>query len=533
MSYDLILKNARIVDGTGAPWFDGSIVIDDGTIQKIRHGGGADADADEVLDVGERVIAPGFIDMHSHSDLHIFPQPTLDGKIRQGITTEVLGQDGFSMAPMYRKGGDEEWKTHLAGLAGRAERDWAWGSVGEYLDTIDENGIASNMAMLVGHGTVRFNVLGMSEDEPTDSELEEMGDLVTEALEDGAAGLSTGLVYSPQFNATTEEVRVLGEQLVPYSRPYVAHIRSERFEIWEAFDEFMDIGAELGIPLHHSHFKAIGPPQYETAERATELMRYARERGIDYTADQYPYTAGSTMLRALLPPWAKTGDTEETVELLQDNDKRQQIKDDIENWRIDDWHNPGPYTGWDNIVIASVGSEGNERYAGQSIAEVANDMETDPVFAVCDLLAEENMQVTMTLHQLRENSVRHVVQDELVTVGTDGVFGSGRPHPRVYGSFPRILETYVREESLMSLEESVRKMTSFPARIMGLYQKGIIRPGMDADLVVFDPRFVSTEADYENPRRYPKGIPHVLVNGEFVVRDNEVTGALPGQTLRA
>lgn len=352
MTSELILTNARIVDGTGSPWFRGSVIIDDGRIQDIRHATDIDENTEEVIDVGEQVIAPGFIDMHSHSDQHLFPQPTLDGKIRQGVTTEVLGQDGFSMAPMYRDGGADEWKTHLAGLAGRAEREWTWGSVEEYLDEIDENGIASNMAFLVGHGTVRFNVLGMSGDPPTSDELEEMGDLVTEALEDGAAGLSTGLVYSPQYNATTEEVRALGERLVPYQRPYVAHIRSERFGMWEAFDEFMDIGAELGIPLHHSHFKTIGPPLYETADRATELMRYARDRGVDYTADQYPYTAGSTMLRALLPPWAKTGDTDETVELLSDEESRQQIKDDVEDWQIDNWHNPGPYTGWDNIVIA-------------------------------------------------------------------------------------------------------------------------------------------------------------------------------------
>ncbi|WP_319633703.1 N-acyl-D-amino-acid deacylase family protein [Natronorubrum aibiense] len=295
----------------------------------------------------------------------------------------------------------------------------------------------------------------------------------------------------------------------------------------------MDIGAELGIPLHHSHFKVTGPPLYETAERATDLMRYARDRGIDYTADQYPYTAGSTMLQALLPPWVKTGDSTETVELLRDSETRQQIKADIENWRLDNWHNPGPYTGWENIAIASLESETNEHCLGRSIASIANERDSNPVFVVCDLLIEEDLQVTITLHQLREESVQHIVRDELVSVGTDGLFGSGKPHPRVYGTFPKILEKYVREESLLSLEEVVRKMTSLPARIMGLSNKGLIRPGMDADLVVFDPRLVSTTADYENPRRYPKGIPHVLVNGEFVVCDNEVTGALPGQTIRA
>lgn len=532
MDHDLLIEDARIVDGTGAPWYEGHVAVDDGRITEIYRGD-HDATAERRVDVDGNVVCPGFIDAHSHSDLELFSDPTLEPKIRQGITTEILGQDGFSMAPMYREGGAETWEDHLSGLDGRTPEEWSWGSTGDYFDAITENGIAPNAGMLVGHGTVRFNVLGMSDAEPTDAELSEMCDLVAESLEEGALGLSTGLIYTPQYNATTEEVRALGAELAPYKRPYVAHIRSERFGIWEAMDEFMDVGATEGIPLHHSHFKVVGGPQYGKASRANELVEYARDRGIDYVADQYPYTAGSTMLGSVLPPWVKAGDPSETLERLTDPETRERIRRDVSESRLDGWHNPGKYTGWENIVIASVDATTDENYVGTSVAEIADETDRLPIDVVCDLLVESELDVTMTLHQLDEDDVREILRNERVCVGTDGIFGSGKPHPRLYGSYPRILEKYVREENLITMEEAVRKMTSLPARFFGLYRKGIVRPGMDADLVVFDPHTVSTGATYETPRRFPTGMPHVLVDGEFVVRDGETTGALPGSVLRA
>lgn len=532
MEHDLLIENARVVDGTGSPWFRGHVAVDDGRITDVYRGEHGMTGARQV-DVDEKVICPGFIDTHSHSDLELFSDPTLEPKIRQGITTEVLGQDGFSMAPMYRDGGAETWEDHLSGLDGRTPSEWEWGSTTEYFDAIEANGIAPNVGMLVGHGTVRFNVLGMSDADPTSAELQEMCDLVAESLDDGALGLSTGLVYTPQYNATTEEVQAIGAELRPYGRPYVAHIRSERFGIWEAMDEFIDIGAEEAIPLHHSHFKVIGGPQYGTAERATELIEYARDRGVDYVADQYPYTAGSTMLAAVLPPWVKAGDPVETLERLRDPDERERIRRDVDESRLDDWHNPGDYTGWENIVIASVDADDDEKHVGKTVVEIASETRERPIDVVCDLLVRSELDVTMTLHQLDEDDVRAILQNERVCVGTDGIFGGGKPHPRLYGSYPRIFETYVREQNLITMEEAVRKMTSLPARFFGLDEKGLVRPGMDADLVVFDPRTVSTAATYEDPRRFPTGMPHVIVNGRFVVRDGEMTGTLPGSALTA
>lgn len=532
MNHDLLIENARIIDGTGAPWYEGHLAINDGRIAEIYRGEHGTS-ADVRVDVDGNMVSPGFIDTHSHSDLRMFSDPTLEPKIRQGITTEILGQDGFSMAPMHYEGGADLWEDHLSGLDGRKPGEWDWGTTTEYFNAIESNGVAPNVGMLVGHGTVRFNVLGMSDAEPTDAELTEMCTLVKESLEEGALGLSTGLIYTPQCNATTEEVRTLGAELTSYKRPYVAHIRSERFRIWEAMDEFVDIGVEENIPLHHSHFKVVGEPQHGRAARANELIEYARDRGVDYVADQYPYTAGSTMLGAVLPPWVKTGDPSETVDRLTDPEARERIRRDVEQSRLDDWHNPGKYTGWENIVIASVEAASGEEHVGKSIAEIADETDQPPIDVVCDLLIESKLDVTMTLHQLEENDVREILQNERVCVGTDGIFGGGKPHPRLYGSYPRILEKYVREENLITMEEAIRKMTSLPARVFGLHHKGIVRPEMDADLVVFDPRTVSTEATYGTPRRFPTGIPHVLVNGEFVVRDGEPTGALPGSVVRA
>ncbi|WP_227380278.1 N-acyl-D-amino-acid deacylase family protein [Haladaptatus halobius] len=528
---DILITNTKIVDGTGAPWYRGAIEVNDGRIASISRKSNPNIGTEETIDANGKVVCPGFIDTHSHSDMELFDDPTLAPKVRQGITTEVLGQDGFSMAPMYRDGGAEEWSKQLGALAGRVNVEWTWGSVSDYLDAIDKSRIAPNAALIVGHGTVRFNVLGMDSRNPTDVELEEMADLVTEALKDGAIGFSTGLIYTPCTYAETREVQELAARLRPYGRPFIAHIRSEGRWIWEALDEFVDIGAEEGIPLHLSHFKVAGPEQHGKVDQAKAFIETARERGVDFTAEQYPYTAGSTMLSAVLPPWVHAAGPEGTLEYLTDDDARERIRRDVTEWRIEGWENIGALSGWENVVIANVESEANAEVEGLSIAEVADDRGIGSIDAICDLLVEEDLSVSISLHMLDEDDVHEILSYERVCVGTDGLFG-GKPHPRVYGSYPRILGTYVREENLFTLEEAVRKMTSLPARAMGLDQKGVVRPGMDADLVVFDPVRVKSHATFENPRRFPEGIDHVLVNGEFAVRDGETTENLPGRTIR-
>ena len=528
---DVLIENARIVDGTGAPWYRGAISVEGDEIETIHRGSSPSVTAAETVDVDGAIVCPGFIDTHSHSDMELFDDPTLAPKIRQGITTEVLGQDGFSMAPMYRDGGAEEWSKQLGALAGRVDTEWTWGSIGEYLDAVEATGVGPNVGILVGHGTVRFNVLGMSDTAPSADELTEMAELVTEALEDGALGFSTGLIYTPCTYADTKEVQTLASSLAPFGRPFVAHIRSEGRWIWDALDEFVDIGDEEGIPLHLSHFKVAGPMQQGKVDRAIALIEAARERGVDITAEQYPYTAGSTMLSAVLPPWVHASGPDSAIEQLQDEAARERITRDIEEWRIPGWENIGALAGWENVVIANVESDENDHLEGMSVAEIATQRDVEPVEAVCDVLVEEELSASISLHMLDEGDVRDILSYERVCVGTDGLFG-GTPHPRVYGTYPRILGRYVRDENLLTVEEAVRKMTSLPARAMGLDHKGVIRAGMDADLVVFDPVTVGSQATFENPRRYPQGIEHVVVNGTFAVRDGETTGSLPGRAVR-
>ncbi|WP_436925632.1 N-acyl-D-amino-acid deacylase family protein [Halosimplex amylolyticum] len=532
MSHQLLVDDARVVDGTGAPWFRGAVAVDDGTITAIRRDSAHGLSAETRIDADGSVVAPGFIDAHSHSDLRLFADPSLAPKTRQGITTEIVGQDGFSMAPLYREDGIDQWRDHLGGLAGRLDREWSWRSLATYLDEIDAAAVAPNVATLVGHGTVRYEVLGMDDVEPTEDELAAMAALVAEGLEDGAVGFSSGLVYAPQVYSDTAEVSRLAAELEPYGRPFVAHIRSEGRWIWDALDEFVDVGAEHEIPLHISHFKLTGAAQQGKTDRLLAHVETARERGVDLTADQYPYAAGSSMLTSLLPPWAQSQDAEELRETLADPEQREAIRRDIEEWRVDGWENVPGKTGWDRIEVTSLTSDAFGPHEGQDVAAIASERGCEPIDVLCDVLLAEDLDASMIAHGLIESDVRAIMGSSRVAVGTDGLFGS-RPHPRVYGSFPRVLGRYVREENVLSLEEAVRKMTSLPARAMGLDAKGVIRPGLDADLVVFDPAVVADRATFEEPDRYPTGIEHVIVDGTPIVRDGADTGARPGGSIRA
>lgn len=521
MSTELALTNCKIVDGTGSPWFHGSVGINNNRIQCITRSDSLKQAAQQTTDLDGLMIAPGFIDTHSHSDLRLFGDPVLAPKTMQGITTEILGQDGFSMAPLPRDNDISEWEDHLSGLNGRTENEWTWRTTDEYFNTIDSNSVAPNVAMLVGHGTVRYNVMGMADRAAEKPELEEMADLVTAALEAGAIGFSTGLIYTPQVTADTEEVQRLAGQLAPYSRPFVAHIRNETNEIWDALDEFVDIGDEEGVPIHLSHFKLALSPQHGKAERAISVIESARERGIDITADQYPYTAGSTMLAEMLPSWVRTDGTDMAVERLENPDDRAQIREHIQT-------RP---EAWKDVVVTSVANDANKQFEGMSVKDIAEDRSQTPAIAVMDLLAEERLEVSKITHMLADEDVETILTHERTNIATDGLFG-GKPHPRTYGTYPHVLGHYVREKNLLGVEEAVQMMTSLPAQTMGLHRKGLIRPDMDADLVVFDPQRINSPATYEHPRQFPDGIVHVLVNGDFVVRDGKLTGATPGQVIR-
>jgi N-acyl-D-amino-acid deacylase len=354
---------------------------------------------------------------------------------------------------------------------------------------------------------------------------------VSEGLEDGALGLSTGLVYPPQVNADTEEVRTLAARLEPYGRPFVAHIRSEGHAIWEALDEFADVGNEAGVPVHLSHYKLSGHEGHGKADRAYGFIELCRDRGIDFTAEQYPYTAGNTTLASVLPPWVHAGSREETMARLRDEDARERMRRDIWEWRIEGWNNNAGAIGWENVEVTDVDEGPNKGYEGMRVDEIAAEREVHPVDAVCD--------------PRRGGTGGQHVRPRDGRGGRSGDHGerAGRRRLRrpVRRAAPSARLWHLSTSSrplrprgeLLTLEEAVRKMTSLPARIVGLESKGLVREGMDADLTVFDPLAVGSDADYEDPAQYPRGIEHVLVNGEFVVSDGAVTGRTPGTAIRA
>jgi N-acyl-D-amino-acid deacylase len=525
---DIVFTDARIVDGTGSPSFRGHVAVRDGRIERVTRGSAPDGD--DVVDLDGAVLAPGFVEAHSHSDFEVFADPFLSPKLHQGITTEILGQDGLGAAPISADGADE-WSARMQTLSGSTDTAPTFESVEAYLDAVDDADPALNLGMLAGHGTIRFEAMGMAGRTATADELDEMRALLRESLDDGCLGLSTGLIYHPQIHSNTEELRALCEVLSPTNRPFVAHIRSEGHWLFEAMYEFVSVGYETDVPLHLSHFKLSGQKQHGKADLALAFLDIAREMGVDITADQYPYVAGSTSLSAVLPPWVHGDGAEKTLEHLRDPESRARIAADVEEFRIPFWENDAGTVGWENIRICDVGS-GDPDVEGKTITEIAADRDADPLETCLDLLVEEELDVRIVIFLGCETDVEAIFQSPLTCVGSDGLV-SENPHPRLYGTYPKVLGEFVREKNLVSLEEAVRKMTSLPARVYGLQSKGVLREGQDADLVSFRPEWVGTESSYDDPKQLPTGIDHVVVDGEFVLRDGEQTGRRPGGTIRA
>lgn len=531
MELEVLIKRARIIDGTGSPWFRGAVGVRGGEIKCVVRGTARELTATREIDADGSVVCPGFIDLHSHSDLEIFSDPMVTPKIAQGITTEIVGQDGFGMAPARPDANLDAWWRYLGGFYPNITDEGPWPSIADYLQAIDGNGTAPNVATLVGHGMIRANVLGMSDRTPSDEDYAKMQEMVTDALQEGAVGFSTGLDYTPQCYATTEEVRQLASQLTPFGLPFVAHIRSYGNHMWEALDEFIDIGASENVPLHLSHFKLSGTKP-GLSERVLHIVQSARERNVDFTADIYPYVPGSGSLFALLPGKYHSMNEDELRDQLKDEEMRSVLAQSMANgagpWNLD----------WGNVVLCNITSEEFKDVLGRDVNEAASERNQSPVEFVCDLLLVEDFQVGIIntinddVSEASDRDVQTVLAHRLVGIGSDGIFGE-KPHPRTYGTYPRILGHYVREKNLISLEEAVRKMTSLPARIFHLQRKGIVRSGFDADLVIFDPDTVSSPATFDVPNQTARGVENVLVNGEFVVRDGDVTKRTPGRALRS
>lgn len=524
--FDLLIRNAKIVDGTGNPWFHGDVAISDGTIAEIGllH----NAEAGRVIDAAGKVLCPGFVDGHSHSDLFVLAKPESSMKILQGCTTENVGLDGMSVAPI-SDDDKEAWKTHLSGLAGKHAVDWTWNSVGQYLDTVDAIRPAVNISTYAGLGTIRRKVMGMEAGEPSDIQLEAMKDLVRESMEQGARGLSAGLIYPPSQFQSLEEMIELCKVAAEYDGVYDVHMRNESDTMDQAIDEVVELARRSGIRLMITHFKVRGKKNWG---RSTELLAKvdaARAEGIDATVAQYPYTAGSTFLHAVIPPWYHQGGIPALLDALEN--KVDDIRRDIRDRH--DWENISHALGWDNVFISSVEGEGNRDCEGKTVPEImALRGDKDAVETVCRLLVEEKLAVGMISFGLNEDDVRTIMRHPTTSIITDGLLSGSKPHPRALSTYPRILGRYCREENVLSLEEAVRKMTSLPADKIRLGTKGYVRKGFDADLVIFDEKTIEERNSYENPLVHPAGIDYVLVAGQVAVEQGELTDVRAGKALR-
>jgi dihydroorotase/N-acyl-D-amino-acid deacylase len=499
--YDVILRNGRVVDGTGAPWFRADVAVSSDSI--VAVGAGLPGTGRREIDVRGRVVAPGFIDIHTHARRGIFEVPTADNYLLQGVTTLFDGQDGFSPLPL-----------------------------GEFLERVAALPPAVNFGSFVGHGSVREAVMDRESRPPGPHELDAMIELVGEAMAEGAFGLSTGLFYVPGAFAETGEVVSLGRVAGFMGGIHISHMRDEAAGVLESVAETIAIGERGGLPTQITHHKIIGRAGWGKSSDTLRLVREARARGVDVTIDQYPYTASSTSFSAaLFPAWAQEGGDEALTERLSDAETRARVREAVIK-KIRDERGGGDAS---RLQIASF--EGDPSLDGRTLADVLTARGREAtVEEAADLVLEIVARggATGIFHAMSEEDVERILLSPFTMVASDGaipVFGRGRPHPRSYGTFPRVLGHYVRERGLLTLEEAVRKMTSLPAARLGLVDRGLLRPGMKADLVVFDPATIRDRATFEDPHVYAEGVLFVLVNGLAVVDEGRPSGLRPGQVL--
>lgn len=525
---DVLIKNGRVIDGSGNPWFKADVAVAGGKIVQVAHS--IEAEAKEVIDADGLIVAPGFIDMHTHSDLRVFKHPEEDAKLMQGITTALLGQDGLSVAPLddANKG---PMMRRVSGLLGTYLTEWPWNSMAEYLAAINAVQPATNSLMLVPHGAVRAMALGWENRPATPVELERMKAILAQAMEEGGVGFSTGLIYPPGMYADRTELVELCKVTAGYGGFFVVHMRNEADYVLDSIREVTGICLEAGCPLHISHLKVAGRRNWGRAGEVLALLDEARAQGLEVTFDQYPYIAGSTMLDAVIPPRFHTGGTTKLLENLKDPAFREEIRQVQENIKPERWENWVDTCGWENVMVNAVQTEKNRFAEGKSVAEIAAETGKTPLDAVCDLLIEEDDAVTMTIFYGSEDDVKEIMQSEYMTLCSDGIVG-GRPHPRVYGTCARFLGKYVREEKVLSLPQAVKRMTSLPAQRLGLQDRGLIREGMVADITIFDAEAVREKGTFAEPNRYPEGIAHVLVAGRVALEKGKLTGVRAGRALR-
>jgi N-acyl-D-amino-acid deacylase len=525
MALDLLIDGGHVIDGTGNPGYRAGVGVQ-GDKVRILRGNLSDVVANQVIDGTGLVVSPGFIDLHSHSGLTILEDPRHEIKVRQGVTSELVGVDGISYAPLANDRLLAELVRYHAGLDGKPDLTYSWTTVAQYLKRFDGN-TSINVGMVVGNSALRLSVIGWGDEAATDRDLANMKALLREGMEEGALGLSTGLDYPPGSHATTAELVELSEVAGALGGIYHTHMRyqlGDRF--LDPLREAIEIGRRSGASLHVTHLyrRAVAPGG---SQDLLDLVREANEEGTETTFDTYPFGWSSTTLLMLIPMPLQTGGPDALIEKLSNPSARTEIRAAIER-------RAGYYGGshvWSRIHLGYFANPQNQQYEGVSIADVAASRDQHPADTVCDLLVDEDLRVNQVAAGPDEISVAAFLTDPVSMVGSDSVFVGARPSPRTYGTFPRVLGQFVRDERQLSLPEAIRKMTSFPAQTLGLQDRGILRDGMKADIVVFDANRIRSNATYEDPRRMAEGVHHVVVNGKLVLHDGQMTDALPGRSL--
>ena len=527
----IAIVGGKVIDGTGSPWFYSNVYISDGIISEV--GSEWDERPEVVIDASGLVIAPGFIDMHGHSDISLLVNPFAESKIRQGVTTEVIGQCGYSLAPINDWSAEYLKKTLPNHIKEHVTIDWR--TMDEYMGRLQRDGISVNVVPFVGHGTIRMNVLQFERRPPTEEELEEMKEYVKEGMEAGAFGLSTGLIYPPSSYAKTDEIVELCKVVSQYGGMYASHIRGESDTLIDAVKEAIEIGERSGCRVEISHFKASGKKNWGKTMISCRIVEKARERGVEVTFDFYPYTASSTGLDVLIPEWAQEGGVDAMLRRLTDPETREKIREYMEE-RVKKGH----YIDVDVYDIVRITDFSPDRsIQGKTVAEISKEWGLDPYETVFELLLRSEGKVGIIIHGMHEEDLLRVMRHPLSCVGSDsscsapyGPLSQTRPHPRAYGTFARILGRYSRERKVLSLEEAVRKMTSASAARLRLFNRGLIRKGFAADITIFDPKKIIDKATFLEPHQYAEGIKYVIVNGKIVIDEGKHTKTKPGKVLR-
>ncbi len=517
-TFDLLVRHGLVVDGSGADGFEADVGIRDGRI--VRVGDLSDATAERTIDASGLVVAPGFIDIHNHSDFTLLKEPRCESMIRQGVTTMVLGEGG-SAGPV--KSGEQEWTT-----------------LGGYFRHVEIAGVAANICSYVGQTQVWTYVKGHALEPATVSEIEAMKREVARAMEEGAMGLSTSLLMPPSSLVTTGQLVELASVASRYGGIYSTHIRDEGYGVFSSIEEAIDVGKEAGIRVDVIHLKIAEQELWGRMPEVISMFDDARRAGHDIRANVYPYNAGQNNLRAIIPPWAHDGGNEAMLERLRDPEMRARMKTDILEG-IDGWYNHLLAVGgdWNRVLLVGLTRPSNRPFVGKRMSELIEARGGDPVDVLFDVLLEEGGSVRAVYFHHQEDDMLYALSQPYASVGSDGsavspdgAYAEMHPHPRWYGTFPRVLGRYVRELGKFTLSEAIRKMTSMNAAKIGIVDRGLIREGFLGDVTLFDPDTVIDRATFEDPHQYPSGIPYVIVNGTLVLDDGEQTGKLPGRVIR-